>query len=462
MTSGATQPWPIEVLSVGPASAGAVAWRRSGKLYLSAIVKATFSFAPSAVMTPTLPVPLCTAEHLNGEGPEGSLRETLDTVPELRSADVFFAGHACAPAWGPAPRVAVRLAVRAASGEMLIDKPLQVLGDRLLIPGRPPPEPTPFTRIPMCYERAYGGPDHGANPVGMGELAELAGRRRLPNIVHLAKSPRPAVEPAGFAPLSFRWPVRRRMLRQTPRHVLELPILEIPDDLNPSYFQAAPADQQARLLQGDEWIVLEGLHPVHASLEMQLPSARGVARVYLPDGSSRPIALVADMLFIDGDAEQCSITWRGSFPIPSEADLPATRIAAGVSLPDWALTLPDRFPQPSIAVRTTELPVGALPAPAGRQRTVILETSQPPDPLLALAAAAANGPVIDLNGTAVLDPIELPPPPPPPPPAGRQHTMVFEAPASPIQRPPPPGPPPLPVTPGPGRDREDQGRRGPR
>lgn len=372
MTHQATRSWPIHVLSLGAASAGAVAWRRSGKLHVSPILKATFQLVHGADMRPTLPEPLCTVERPHADAPERSVLVPLDTAPTLPRADVLFAGHAHAPAGAPAPRVSVRLSVRAANGELLLDKPLEVLGDRLLLPGRPPPEPAPFTRIPMIYERAYGSPDYRANPVGMGAVAELAGRRRMPNIVHPTRSPRPAVEPAGFALISHRWPVRERMLRATSRHVLEQPIAEIPASLDPVYFQAAPADQQTRYLHGDEWIVLHGLHPRHPTLEARLPGARGVARIYLPDGSSQPVPLVADMLFIDGDAEQCSVTWRGSFPVASEADLPGMGIVAGVELPGQPVAFPPRFPR---AAAPDQDPA----ALRGRQGTVVISTDESDD-----------------------------------------------------------------------------------
>jgi hypothetical protein len=389
MTSSATHSWPIPVIPLGNVSAGVVAWRRGGRLHISPIVKATFAFAPGAVMTPAAPNPLRVSEQLRDETPDSSIRASLDTAPQLQHADVIFAGHAYAPSGIEAQRVAVRLLVRSSKGLLLVDKRLEVLGDRMLIPGRPPPDPTPFKRVPLTYERTYGGPDHGANPVGLGQLAELGGRRRLPNVVHPARSPHPAVEPAGFGPISVHWPARRRMLRATPRQVLDRAIVEIPDDLDLAYFQAAPADQQItflqgatppekqmKFLQGDEWVVLEGLHPVHATLETQLPGARGVARVYLPGGSSLPVALVADTLFIDGDTERCSLIWRGSFPLPSAADLPGTGVVVAVELPGQTVAWPDRMPAlpaPRPADPVIELRDEApAPAATGRQRTFVI------------------------------------------------------------------------------------------
>jgi hypothetical protein len=403
--TGTARPWAVEVLSVGAASVGAVAWRLSGRLHVSAIVKATFSFARAAAMTPTLPIPVRAAEVRHPDHPEGSIREPLDTAPQLGCVDVLFVGHACAPALAPAPQVAVRLGVRTRTGAMLVDKHLMVLGDRVFFPGKPPPEPAPFTRIPMIYERAYGGPDHGANPVGVGQLAELAGRRRLPNVVHPDKSPRPAVEPAGFAPISIRWPQRRRLLGAIPCDLLERRIAEIPGELDPSYFQAAPVDQRMRALDGDEWIVLEGLHP-GGTLETQLPSARGVARVYLPDGSSRFIALVADTLLIDGDAEQCTITWRGSIPIPSVADLPTMAIAAGVELPGRPVPLPDRFPAGGFAPGRE--PTVSIGPPAARYPSGGFGGPPPPDsarpPLPPLPRIPASPPRRSLESTITIDP----------------------------------------------------------
>jgi hypothetical protein len=453
MTSNATPSWVIPVVPLGAVSAGAVAWRRGGKLHISPIVKTTFAFAPGGPMTPAPPVPVRVTEQLRDpEAPESSIREGLDTVPELVRADVVFVGNACAPSGVPATHVTVRLAIRAAGagrgGEVLLDKRLEVLGDRLLIPGRPPPEPSPFASIPMIYERTYGGPDHKPNPVGLGVMAELGGRRRLPNIVHPARSAQPTVEPAGLAPISFQWPARRRMLRATPRRALEQPVVEIPDDLDPLYFQSAPEDQRPPLLRGDEWIVLEGLHKVHASLETQLPGARGVAHVYLPDGSHRPVVMVADTLLIDGEAERCTLTWRGAFPLPSLADLPSTGVVAGVEWPGRPVVWPERFPRvarapeaegyPEISVveesvaevqpyRPTfgappprplgavpprplgaapPLPLGAAPPlpqgaapsfgaplaqPSGRQRTVMMEMDAPPPaPAPAAVPLAAN------------------------------------------------------------------------
>jgi hypothetical protein len=278
--------------------------------------------------------------------------------------------------------------------------------------------------MPLVYERAYGGPGHVENPLGVGILRSSGGRRSLPNVLHPDPPPATPVNPPGLAPISVLWPARRRLLGQTPQKVLEQPIAAIPDDLDDVYFQAAPADQRIDYLDGDEWIVLEGLHPAWPNLRMGLPSARGVARVYRPDGSSPALALWADTLLLDGDTERCSVTWRGSFPVPSEAALSAFAVAAGVETMGRPLEWPPR-PEPDeeaveLSLRSPEvLEVSA----AGTGRTIVLvEGESQAMPVAVLHDAARTQ---QLTGDA-------------PPSSGRWSDTVPATPPSTPERPPPP------------------------
>ena len=374
---------PVSVVAVNAVAVGVLAFRRSGQLSLSVVVKTTFALAPSGVVTPAPPAPLRFDDQHYDDDPTKSLREPRDLVPELRFADVIFAGHAYGPQGQPASQVTARLVVTAANGTALVNKPLDVLGNRLLRPGHDMPEPAPFDKIPLTYEHAYGGPEFGANPVGMGITPDLGGRRRLPNIVHPRRSPGAPVDPAGFGAISPRWSSRRRMLATTPNWTLDLPIATLPDSLDPRYFQAAPVDQQTPYLLGDEWIILEALNPQHRSLESRLPGARGVPLIYLPDGLTRPIPLVADRLFIDGDALTCSVSWRGRFPLPSEADLPRTAIAGALEWPRRPVAWPNNIPRAAPSLVAPPLPSPPLPAPPlpGPPLQAPPFTPPPPPPL---------------------------------------------------------------------------------
>src|SRR5262249_48066473 len=136
-----------------------------------------------------------------------SVEAATDLAPYLPRCDVTLTGHAHAP--GGCSASSVRLALYRGT-RPLLHKTLHVYGDRA---GRSVPQP--FTRMPLVYERAFGGPGIAGNPVGS----------ELPNIV----SPADPAKPAGFGPISRFWPARRRLLGKLDRRVLEAPIAEIPD-----------------------------------------------------------------------------------------------------------------------------------------------------------------------------------------------------------------------------------------
>jgi hypothetical protein len=261
---------------------------------------------------------------------------------------VVFVGHAYPPSGAPSPRSSVRLAVLR-NGWALIDKTLKVTGDRVTAEL----EPAPFQRMPIVYERAFGGLGHAENPLGSG--IDSAKGRSLPNFAHAAHD---RAEPAGFGPISWSWPARRRRLRGFSRKQLSEPVVELPDDFDLEFFQASPPDQRTTYLRGDEVLVLEGLHPSHPRLEMALPGVRGAARVHLPDGTEIDLTLHGDTLSIDGDAEQCSILWRGSFPVPSEEAIPGIHILAGVD----AVGRPLEWPRPAHLEATGTIDIDVLEA----------------------------------------------------------------------------------------------------
>ncbi|MCA9573268.1 MAG: DUF2169 domain-containing protein, partial [Myxococcales bacterium] len=108
---------------------------------------------------------------------------------------------------------------------------------------------------------------------------------------------------------------------------------------------AAPSDQQTPFLRGDEWILIENMNPRAPMLRTLLPGASAVARILgLSSFGIReglPLAMEADTLHVNGDDETCTVTWRGTFPVPHEDALSAVRIVAGVKLPGAPIVWPD-------------------------------------------------------------------------------------------------------------------------
>ena len=128
-------------------------------------------------------------------------RGVLDAWTPKCHGEVLIWGEACSPKAIPTESMEVELKV----GD-LIRKKLTVHGDRYWQPtltGAKLGKTEPFVRMPISYERAFGGNGYLQNPVGIGYDADkhiLAGiPARLPNIeysnnpiLHPSQEPKPA------------------------------------------------------------------------------------------------------------------------------------------------------------------------------------------------------------------------------------------------------------------------------
>lgn len=284
------------------------------------IAKATFAFASEAPMARVKPQPIFEAEVHHAKNPMRSIRHTSDLVPYRKRADIFFTGSAYAPSG--ASTVTVRFGV-ASAGQVLFDKRLVVR------------KKGGASRMPMLYERAVGGIGHPENPLG-----QAAGSDGCTIV-----DPADPTRAAGLGPIARAVAARRRLLGGAPFPELGRSPVELPDDFDFDYFQAAPSDQQTPFLRGDEWILLENMNPRAPMLRTLLPGASAVARI-LGLGSfgireGLPLAMEADTLHVNGDDETCTVTWRGTFPVPHEDALSAVRIVAGVKLPGAPIVWPN-------------------------------------------------------------------------------------------------------------------------
>ncbi|WP_437281265.1 DUF2169 domain-containing protein [Sorangium sp. So ce375] len=347
-------PWPVPIVALTPASCGAVLWRAQGAERLTVVVKATFALVHDRSAELAAPADLSRADRLRDGS--GSLEDAGEIAPYLPRAGVLVRGHAAAPAGTTTTALSVRVALFR-EDRWVLDKVLHVYGDRT----REAPSPRPFSLMPLVYERAYGGPQTDANPVGVG-----AGTT-LPNIV----DPADPTRPTGVGPIAGSWAPRRGLL--APDHAPDLSALELGGSFDFRYFVAAPADQQLEFLRGDEWILLEGLHPHCQRIQSCLPSARGLARIHRLgpgcDDLGQPIELVADTLTIDADRLLCSLIWRGNVALLPD-DAPARmRVVAGVEVPGRPVPWPSApwpsAPWPSAGGPSAGEGLVAIAAPEG-------------------------------------------------------------------------------------------------
>jgi hypothetical protein len=463
-------PWPIDVEVVGAASGGTVLWRHAGRTTLTIVVKASFALDEGAGRL-LAPADLVVEERFLPQS--RSLLADVDIAPYKPRAEVTFVGSAFPPQ--PVPQTMTRLAIQGSSP--LFDRPLRVLGDRQA-PGAPP---APFRSMPLSWDRAWADPM--TNPVGV-----QPGPGRAPNVI----DPTNENAPASYGPISRAWGARARFLgRGDPRMTLGTRP-EMPAELSWGLFLSAPVDQQVSRLQGDEVLVLENLIEGAPRVRCQLPGARANARYFGPnaprDGAS--VAMRLDTLAINGYERVVHVLWRGTMAFPNEAAAAASRVVAGIEMPDQAVAFaappahaaqqaPPQTQQGSPAtVRMTTrglgpAPAPPLPAPPPPPPTFQKDSSTMPvgRPMISVPKVGDDPPLYDLDdddpesnagSTMAIDPEAAmkmlagkgatpwergappaPPPPAPPPPAAVQPPPAPSPPA-----PPPPAPSP-PQAPGP-------------
>lgn len=263
-----------------------------------------------------------------GDPGSSSLLYESDMVPEKPGTDCVLSGHA----YAANPRVR-EATVRFAVGPL--GKSVRVFGDRVWrktfgVVRRGAPEP--FEKIPLTYERAFGGADHStedcrhhdhcaANPVGVGFRARRSKRpidgEPLPNLETpeaLISRPNDRPLPAGFGPIAPSWQPRLDYAgtydEQWRRHVCPL----LPPDFDARYFNAAPGGLVASsYLRGDEQVLVENASP-DGRLSFCLPGVRPDITVAL---KARPLALPThlDTVILEPDQRRLQLTWRARLDI---------------------------------------------------------------------------------------------------------------------------------------------------
>jgi hypothetical protein len=303
----------MHVVSACPLPVASLLWQPQPAMWvLTVVCKATFTLLPGeSALASDQDEPAEDDDHWNDDTAR-SLRVASDLVPMKPQADVTLVGHAFAPGGAPVRSLVVRLVV----GE--IDKGFEVVCDRYFDQEGTLHEGPRFTRMPLVYERAGGGPGT-SNPVGVQGAANSYGRIPVPNLQPVntrIASASDYVAPVGFGPVSPGWPARREKLgRGAPLGAApDVRRQPLPDDLQPAYFNHAPRDQQVQLLRDRERIVLENLHPDHPRFVTSLPSLRPRATVERP-GAPRHVPLRCDTLWIDTDRGVCTLAWRAQVPL---------------------------------------------------------------------------------------------------------------------------------------------------
>jgi hypothetical protein len=260
--------WQVDNRTPFAAERGWVRDRDGAEVWLVA-VKCTFDIREDGTTEVAAEQPpVLRAPDYHGEPGKSSLRFESDLVLTKTATDVLVVGHAYAPGGRPVTQMEVGFRVGP------LQKVLRVTGNRSWgASGVASPEP--FLRMPIVYERAFGGVDTQSehperdwdwrNPVGTGfaiSRANVTGLL-LPNIEYpndqvTTWSDRP--RPASFGPIASHWQPRAGLAGTYDDRWMKTRQPLVPDDFEDRFFQSVPQDQQVPgFLRGGEPVVLHQL-----------------------------------------------------------------------------------------------------------------------------------------------------------------------------------------------------------
>jgi hypothetical protein len=220
-----------------------------------------------------------------------------------------------------------------------LHKVIQVFGERRWkggVTSPSPSKPEPFLRMPLIYERAYGGvhvvdAERGKvlseprNPVGRGfrgkrSASEMAGLP-LPNL----EDPRSLIDsisdtpaPSGFGFVAPSWQPRQSFTGTYDEAWQKQRAPYLPLDFKAEYFLGAPPELCARpFLKGGEPVELIGASPDGVK-RFRLPACRLDVSVVIAGETHKPVLQLETVLLEPGE-DRLSMLWRGAVPCDKKA-----------------------------------------------------------------------------------------------------------------------------------------------
>src|SRR5581483_8917503 len=302
----------------------------SGRELLVVVVKGTFRIPAQQGARLVLDEeqrPLVMSDVFFGAPGLSAPKYEIDFAPRKQRCDVLLNGHAYAPEECPTDRVPVGLRIGGWS------KSFAAVGARVwyLSGGPRATAPTPFTRMAISYDHAFGGTDsrhedptqHAAylpNPSGRGFHRHLVNRwlegSPLPHTEELGvevQRPDGQYRPMSFGSLGRHWEPRCRYAGTYDQHWLDNIFPFLPPDFDEQYYQAAPLDQQLPLSPGEQRVTLLNLTPQGAR-DFVLPHFEAPIHVFPRQGGREDLKAPLDTILIEPDLERVTLTWRIARP----------------------------------------------------------------------------------------------------------------------------------------------------
>ncbi|MCL2725810.1 MAG: DUF2169 domain-containing protein [Polyangiaceae bacterium] len=315
--------WIVDNRTPFAAERGWVRDRNGAEIWLVAI-KATFDIRPdgSTEVSKKQP-PVSRVPEYHGEPGKSSIRYEADLVLCKRTTDILVVGHAHAPHGRPVTELDVGFQVGP------VKKMLKVFGDRfwgMFGPGAP----ASFVKMPLVYERAFGGVDTKSNrPDRDWDWRNPVGRGFAVKKGHLQDVPLPNIEtpdrllrawddrppPAGFGAIASHWQPRVSYAGTYDERWMKERQPLLPDDFDETFYQCAPRDQQApSFLVGGEPVACMNLSP-GGTLRFSLPRVHPGFETRFYDGSREFHKLrKLHTVILEPDHPRVSLVWHSALP----------------------------------------------------------------------------------------------------------------------------------------------------
>jgi len=299
----------------------------NGRPVCVSIVKGTFDITAEGLVRAEDQVPVQVSGVPRGDPAESSYIYEPETAFFKPATDVVLIGDAHANTASTTELVA---GIRVGP----VQKQIRVVGDRFLV--RRDGEvhmsrPAPFERIPLIYERAFGGWDRrvpdssqhqveARNPVGTGfrdAAWDSDDEFRLPNLedpedLYEAYGDRP--RPAGVGFVSPNWATRARFAGTYDDEWAKTRSPLLPADFDRRFFNAAsPGLVASGYLRGDEPVVVLHASP-EGRLAFDLPAVAPPPCEYELRGRRKNTAAAnLDTVIVNTNTRQVTLIWRAYF-----------------------------------------------------------------------------------------------------------------------------------------------------
>jgi len=296
---------------------------RDGIETLLVVVKATYSMgADNKLSVAEEQMPIQMADEFYGKPGISSIKYESDLALVKNRTDIALIGHAYAQK-SKTRRVDVTLRV----GQLT--KKVRIFGDRVWkkLGVYYKSSPIPFEKMPLVYERAFGGADltnkkqrkqgyETRNPVGTGYRIKYTKKikgTKLPNL----EDPRKTIkkwkdhpEPAGFGFIGRDWEPRLGYAGTYDEKWFKTRSPLLPSNFNELYFQGAHKSLITKgFLRGDEAVEGRNLS-ANGYFSYKLPGVTPDVLVKIGNKEEKP-EMRLDTLILEPDINRVMLVWRG-------------------------------------------------------------------------------------------------------------------------------------------------------